>query len=69
MPHQSVLSGPEFLQGLDSDIAFNSDHMPEAFIESFEALVKDTIEDELADAIIRILDIAGSMTFCEDLSF
>ena len=49
------------LQGLESDIAFNSDHMPEAFIESFEALVKDTIEDELADAIIRILDIAGSM--------
>ena len=48
------------LAGLESDIIFNSDHMPEAFIESFETLVKDTLEDELADALIRILDIAGA---------
>ena len=30
------------------------------YIESFEANIKDTFEDELADALIRILDICGS---------
>ena len=29
--------------------------------KSFEMWVKDTVEDELADAIIRILDLAGWM--------
>ena len=30
-----------------------------AFKEDFEAYLKDTIEDELADATIRLLDLAG----------
>lgn len=29
--------------------------------ESFEAFIKNTFEDELADAIIRILDICGKL--------
>lgn len=29
----------------------------------FEAYIKDTVEDELADAAIRLLDLAGSMGF------
>lgn len=31
----------------------------EAFIKLFEAQIKDTFEDETADATIRILDLAG----------
>lgn len=30
------------------------------FRENFEARIKDTVEDELADAAIRLLDIAGA---------
>lgn len=30
-----------------------------AFKEDFEAYIKDTVEDELADAVIRLLDLAG----------
>ena len=33
----------------------------EAFIPSFEAHIKDTVEDELADTAIRLLDIYGSI--------
>ena len=33
------------------------DELP--FIRSFERNIKDTIEDELADAVIRLLDLAG----------
>lgn len=29
------------------------------FIEAFEHCIKDTIEDELADTVIRLLDLAG----------
>lgn len=29
------------------------------FKEDFEAYIKDTVEDELADAVIRLLDLAG----------
>lgn len=29
------------------------------FIEAFEYCIKDTIEDELADTVIRLLDLAG----------
>ena len=31
------------------------------FVNKFEAHIKDTLEDELADAIIRILDLCGWM--------
>ena len=47
------------LLGFESDCAFSTDHMPEAFIEAFETLIKDSVGDELADAAIRLLDLAG----------
>lgn len=33
----------------------------EQFSKSFVGLVKDTVEDELADAVIRLLDTAGAL--------
>lgn len=33
----------------------------EQFSKSFTSLVKDTVEDELADAVIRLLDTAGAL--------
>lgn len=55
----------------------------EQFQNVFERIVKDTVEDELADAVIRLLDLAGlrgfeisndlrmfydkKQTFCEDI--
>jgi NTP pyrophosphatase (non-canonical NTP hydrolase) len=35
--------------------------VPDYFNHSFETLIKDTFEDELADTIIRILDLCGAM--------
>ena len=43
----------------ESVVSSNSDHMSEAFVDAFERLVKDTVEDELADTVIRMLDMAG----------
>lgn len=40
-------------------VSSNSDHMSEAFVDAFERLVKDTVEDELADTVICMLDMAG----------
>nr|DAU00352.1 MAG TPA: NTP-PPase-like protein [Caudoviricetes sp.] len=37
------------------------DFPDKAFIPSFEAHIKDTIEDELADTTIRLLDLYGSI--------
>ena len=37
----------------ESVVSSNSDHMSEAFVDAFERLVKDTVEDELADTVIR----------------
>ena len=34
-------------------------HSPRKVQSSFEFFVKDTVEDELADAVIRIADLAG----------
>jgi NTP pyrophosphatase (non-canonical NTP hydrolase) len=33
----------------------------ERFKEDFERLVKDTFEDEIADAVIRLLDLCGGL--------
>lgn len=52
----------------ESDNAFQSDHMPEAFIDNFEIYIKDSIEDELADAVIRLLDFAGHLKIDIDLN-
>lgn len=35
-------------------------HENKYFRENFEEYVKDTVEDELADAAIRLLDLAGA---------
>lgn len=35
-------------------------HNPESFQKFFNMYIKDTVEDELADAVIRLLDIAGA---------
>lgn len=37
----------------------NPDTSPETYATLFKAHVKDSVEDELADAIIRILDLCG----------
>jgi NTP pyrophosphatase (non-canonical NTP hydrolase) len=34
---------------------------PDGFNERFTTLVKDTVEDEMADVFIRLLDLAGSL--------
>lgn len=39
----------------------NSSPDDEAYKECFEAIIKDTFEDELADTFIRVLDMAGFM--------
>lgn len=39
--------------------AFNESLNSYTCVESFEGYIKDTVEDELADAFIRILDFAG----------
>ena len=46
-------------RGFESDNEFQSDYMPEAFIDNFETFIKDSIEDELADAVIRLLDFSA----------
>ena len=33
----------------------------DTFVEDFQTIVKDTFEDELADAVIRIADLAGHL--------
>lgn len=39
----------------------NPDHMDAPFKAIFERNIKDTVEDELADALIRILDMAAGL--------
>jgi hypothetical protein len=43
---------------IDTDDILESDR-DVYFIESFERFIKDTVEDELADTAIRLLDLAG----------
>jgi len=38
---------------------FEIENNQELFSASFESVVKDTVEDEIADAIIRLLDFCG----------
>ena len=38
---------------------FSDYNRPAGYAFSFESTIKDTIEDELADAVIRLLDLAG----------
>jgi len=40
-------------------VLFNDDLAEMSFIDSFEAHIKDSVEDEIADIVIRLLDFAG----------
>lgn len=46
----------------NDEIGMDSDFMPEQqrFKNSFEVAIKDTFEDEIADAAIRIFDLCGA---------
>lgn len=47
-------------KGLQADaVLFNDDLAKMPFKDSFEAHIKDTVEDEIADIVIRLLDFAG----------
>ena len=47
-------------KGMHADVVlFNDDLGKLPFKESFEAHIKDTVEDEIADIVIRMLDFAG----------
>lgn len=48
-------------------LATQLDNVDAAFIETFKTDVKDTVEDELADAAIRILDSIGVLLGDEEL--
>ena len=39
----------------------NGKYTSEEFVNSFKANIKDSVEDEMADAIIRLFDLAGKM--------
>lgn len=40
---------------------FAIEDLGESFTEAFETHIKDTFEDEIADAIIRLLDLYGAL--------
>lgn len=47
-------------KGLHADaVLFNDDLAKMPFKDSFEAHIKDSVEDEIADIVIRLLDFAG----------
>lgn len=49
-------------RGLTASVPDGIEDFPDkAFIPSFELHIKDTVEDELADTAIRLLDIYGSI--------
>jgi len=41
----------------------HSDETPEAYRKAFERTVKNTFEDEIADSVIRLMDVAGGQGF------
>ena len=46
----------------DSDnLDFSKDELKEYLSNNFELMMKDTLEDELADAVIRICDLCGHL--------
>lgn len=47
-------------KGLHADaVLFNDDLAKIPFMDSFEAHIKDSVEDEIADVVIRLFDFAG----------
>lgn len=50
---------PKFKEWQGNSLSLSEETRIERFKEDFEAYVKDSVEDELADATIRLLDLAG----------
>ena len=56
-------------KGLHADaVLFNDDLAKMPFKDSFEAHIKDSVEDEIADIVIRLLDFAGLKEYVLHLS-
>lgn len=49
----------KFKEWQGNSIPLTEETRSRRFKEDFEAYIKDTVEDELADACIRLLDLAG----------
>lgn len=56
--NKSVAVCPEFDDAWKKTL-FELEKSPDDYKRSFEAIVKDTVEDEIADTIIRLLDFCG----------
>lgn len=50
----------QFREWQENNIPFSKETGIRRFKEDFEAFIKDSVEDELADAAIRLLDLAGA---------
>ena len=70
IPKKLLLSISELCEAMEADRKDNFCKQERAggtyfmdinFIENFEECIKDTFEDELADAVIRIFDLAFEM--------
>ena len=64
----------KFREWQGNSLALTEETRVKRFKEDFEAYIKDTVEDELADAAIRLLDLAGYRgitieTFTEEMIF
>ena len=56
-------------KGLHADaVLFNDDLANMSFKDSFEAHIKDSVEDEIADIVIRLLDFAGMKGYTLSIS-
>lgn len=62
----------KFKEWQGNSIPFSEETRIRRFNEDFEAYLKDTVEDELADACIRLLDFAGlrdlELTYTDNLT-
>ena len=75
--HLKCLIVSELMEAVEADRKSNNADMDAfdkyegliSFDENFERHVKDTVEDELADACIRIFDLAGYKNIDIDLDF
>jgi NTP pyrophosphatase (non-canonical NTP hydrolase) len=53
------------LEAFDSPLQRTPRTGHDPFVDKFHEWIKDTVEDEIADAIIRLLDISGAL--CIDI--
>jgi NTP pyrophosphatase (non-canonical NTP hydrolase) len=51
----------EVLLNDSNNLDFSKDELKEYLSNNFELMMKDTLEDELADAVIRICDLCGHL--------